>query len=572
VLSWFDNDRDAALDHVFLFKKRKKKMWKPIATMCALLMVTAVLSYFISTLARIPERTISWTTGVSLPREKSPMSNLGENTSIEAGHADVVRFASFAFGHEEGFVAATALSRVTATTRLFFYKLTDSGTLLKLPEEPLVPSFPAGEPSVVVTGAFMPPRQVPSEVLYLFVVLGVLDNDGHPCGRKFILYYYDKDVRAPGSQVWTHQRDFVIEHPFYPTNLYLNPDIPAFVACLGNHIQGVVDDNAGNGQALYVSTSDFDRVNPNQLEPGSGGGVLWYEFLSYGRNPFLQLRMALKDAKLASGVRSSILSGKLSDYYLLGFGSCFFVQSGQGSENLLAVANQTDQDTSDIICPNAVNSSAPNGYVQVFRASTRQSLGWEQITVSCGSDKVLFSDRLWLNPVVTPTSGPFESSNNRFGHSLLILDNFIFIGINSTAVSIYKLTTPALPPLNLQVGSVALSTIETPVALPGRVVQRRFFAHKQFLVSSGRTIQPNTIGVLVWSISNSSSQVRFSNTGDPILSIGDLNANSGLASTDDDWFGNSCFALTASNQRSHFLVCNDPGFSPVGRLLIQSLV
>ena len=546
-------------------------MWKPIATLVTLMVLTALLYHFLLTsIQEVPKQTVRW-----VPPSLTPMSNIktqnsGTNISIVSGHADVGRFASFVFGHEEGFVAVTAFSNVTATTRLLFYKLADDGTLNKLPEEPLIPSLEGD--TVVVTGGFMPPRQVPLEVLYLFVVIGVLDREGHPCGRSVRLYYYDKDIRTAGSLTWTYQRDFVLDHPLYPTSLYSNPGIPAFVACLGNHIQGVVDDNARNGQALYVSTSDFDRVNPDRIEPGSGGGVLWYEFQTYGPNPLLQLRLVLKDAKLVNEDRKTPLTVNIRDYYLLGFGSSFFVQSGQGRANLLAIANQTDQDSSDVLCPNAVNAAAPNGYVQLFRVSERQSLGWEQIPVSCGTGNTLFSDRLWQNPRVAIDQGPeFMLSERRFGHSLFVIDNFVFVGIAPTTVSVYKVTTPAAPPLNLRVGSVSLSSVGTPPARPGRFLQRRFFAHKQFIVSSGRTVQPNSEGILVWRASSSISQTRFTDFDDPIISFGNTGENSGSPDSGDQWFGSSCFILTAPNQRSNYLVFNDPDFDSKGRVLIKSL-
>ena len=549
-------------------------MLKTITITCVLLVLSAFLVSFIKNVDRVPVRTARWIPPVTSTHAPAIKETLEGDISVEAGHRDVSQFASLVIGHKEGFVAATALSSVTGSTRLFFYKINDFGRLDKLPEEPLVPDLEgAGGSTVVVTGCFMPPREVPSEVLYLFLVIGVLDDEGHPCGRKIVLYFYDKDVRAPGSLTWTFQRDFEMEHPLYPTDLYLNPDIPAFVACLGNHVQGVVDDNARNGQALYVSTSDFDRLNPDMPAPGSGGGVLWFEFLTYTRNPSLQLRMVLKDAKLAPESRRAPLLGRLRDYYLLGFGSSFFVQSGNGGDNLLAIANQTDQDTDAVLCPNAVNAPAPNGYVQVYRVSARQNLGWEQISVSCGDEQLLFSDRLWQNPITNPVGiTDIKASGNRFGHSLLIIDSFVLAGTSSSQISVFKLPNTATAPLNLRVGSLPTAVIETPEAIPGRTKQRTLLTRKRLILSAGRTNQADSVAVLAWQVSAQGEQTKFTTIGEPVVSIGDTGVNSGSQVNSDTWFGSSCFVLTSPNRRNEYLVCNDPAFVSRGRIFIRALV
>ncbi len=564
---------------VTLFKHQKKthlglflgqSMWKPVLIIVLASTLVFCFQLFLGTF-RVNPTKVTWVEP-AIERAPDVRSNLVKRlTRTTAGHADVSEFATFLLADDTGsHIAVSALSSVTGQTRLLFYSLTDSGVLVKRPEEPLLPR----DLPVFVTGAFMPQRQVPQEVLYLLIVLGVRDDNGHPCGRRIVMYFFDQNPQNPEAFTWTLQPNFSLVHPLYDQGLYGNPSIPAFVAAFGNAIQGVLDDNTG-GQALYVSTTDFDTLNLSSLSPGSGGGVLWFEWLTYGTNPVLQLRLLIKDAKLRTNDLGVTPIERLRDYYLLGFGSSFYVQTGRGSSNLMCIANQTDQDRRTVLCANAVNAEAPRGYVQVFRVSGRQNIGWEQVALVCDDANTVFPDRLWPNPPPDSTALSAMASSVRFGHSLHLVDNFLFVGLDEARVQIYRIESVPTAPVSLALGSRALASVDTvAVAQAGRVVQRGLLASHGLLASAVRTNQGGTAAVTVWSISQSVSQTnRFASLGDPILVLGaEDNVNSGSDPRSDTWFGRWCSIILGANQREKYLICNDPNFESRGSVLVCSLL
>jgi hypothetical protein len=532
----------------------------------------------------------------------------------------ITEFGKNVFVHDTGFIAISCVSN--GITKLLLYQTTDYN-ILKVKEELSIPTSISVQPSatpVIVSGTFMPSFGSIGEVYYLLITIGITDQiDLY--GREIHLYYYNTnptpdDITNPSPLTWVYQPLFVLKNPYYTTSSYLSTIIPLYVACFGNKIQAVLDDNSPEAvrQSLYVSTTDFDSyIQPTgspllyRRQPTAGGGVFWFVFLSNTINPKINIEYIIQDSKLLylSGVPGSTVLIPLllpeKTYYMRGFGSEFYVQSGSGSSNRLAIANLTNQDTQEVtkkLCTNGYNASAPNGYIQVYESNNQSSLqpGWIQVNQNCDEnpDIKVYVNRFWPNTIVDPDV-------KGFGSGLLITDNFLLVTSSSNETSIppfdnyvfsYNLSTDIPPTTNQKpsiVGQITFSEqqIATQPTFPSVTFNRNLFFVGQLLCVTSYYTDPNQDVAALFKVFNSSGTPgispvveRFTDFGNAVELFGhkmkkddqEIIINSGMGTKSFDGFSQWAYSWQTPNKLNRFLLFNDPLYindnQSTGRVLI----
>lgn len=209
-------------------------------------------------------------------------------------------------------------------------------------------------------------------------------------------------------------------------------------ASFGNKIQGVLDDNQTiTKQSLYVrrrvrlsasnlfvmfryiSGSEYDSSKP-------GGNVYWFILQDNSANPSIVQISTIQDAKLlllkAQGPCSTPYDSTTAVNCFNGFGSDFYVTSGNGKSNIMVVANSTNQDCAQLSGVNQPDSA--NGYVQGYILDQTTFTMWTQ-PQSGG----VFSYR-YIAPITIPQNGIINNITGLggFANSVTVIQGRIVIG------------------------------------------------------------------------------------------------------------------------------------------------
>ncbi len=501
------------------------------------------------------------------PKSRQPLT---DNTSTNVLTnprilASGTGFGQFCFVHDKGIIA---ISDGDPPTTLQMYQI--GTTIVSLDPIVLPQTLTTHETAILCYGTFMPSLNTLDEFYYLIVTMGIRSATypTYRFGRELYLYAADT-TRQP----YSFRFSMILQHPYFTHS----PSTLPYVGCFGNRLQGVLDDNDIQNvrQSLYISATEWEPLNPERPQPSRGGAVFWYIFFSNEFQPDMTLQFVMQDAKL--NIISKLDDTKAPsplladiDYYMNGFGSVFYVQSGQSVNNFLAIANLTNQDTLDFACDTIENRNAPHGYVQCFSLGTgRDQPEWLQefkvcnISSASGFNQQLYVNRFTPHPTDEPCIG--------FGAGLLIVQNFLIVAMSQTDTAShngllsFNLSSGHLPPpTNLHAwGSVNLSAkgFSSNALFPSPTFNRNLFLLNGLLgvLTYDTSVAVNTLGFFNTPYSNIAQQTPdlFQVFGDPLELIGGTESHG--SSTDSligygQWVGQwrSAGALVS------YMVINDP--------------
>lgn len=456
------------------------------------------------------------------------------------------------FVHQKGFVA------IQEGSTLRMYQIVDS--IVKI-QDIALPTHIGNEDAVLCYGTFLPSLGLVDEFFYLALAFGVTSTDfpGELFARQVHIYSCKS-----GTTLW--QPSVVIQHPYFVrTSATL---IPPYVGCFGNRMQGVLDDN--NPQSvrlsLYINSTEWEDLNEGRPQPSQGGTVFWYVLFNNAFEPDFRLHVAIQDAKLAVISKDPDTEPPFPalaeiDYYMRGFGSSFYVQSGNQAGNLLAVANLTNQDTVDNKCDTVENPFALRGYVQIYTVGTVPTESpWRQEFAICKSGSQSgFNQQIYVNRIVP------VSLENGFGASVLLLNNILLVRQGALLESFNLASGGGAPPVgavpwgSLDVTTVGLSSEDT---FPGPTQNVPLFTLNGMLGIASWTQLPNvnTIGLFNTHTTNlpgvSPTDNLFVNFGEPLAVIG-LGESSGSSLDALTGFGQWIYTWRSSNSTRVWLLVND---------------
>jgi hypothetical protein len=374
-----------------------------------------------------------------------------DNPQFFTNPTSLSEFGEFVFVHESGVIGATAHT-INEPTQLVLYNITptNSGTESIITKLSYTLEI-CDSNEVVVFGQFAPLLNVVGEVYLLLIATGTVDESswpGYKFANKISLYTFDtNDLSAK----WTKSSE-EITHPYY-TRPTIFVEHPIYKGTFGDNFQIVADDNSSQStkHSLYVFGSQYTPSEP-------GGCLFWYIFDTNSTTPSIRLNYMIKDAKLSSNLNNSqngtiVGQSQVSgaQKYMNSFGSRFFVQTGKGTSNRLAIANITDEDNIKL---STANLNAPFGYVQVFVQTNGK--GWEQTTLPTNG-KIGYFRRFYPAPDTSyGTVLPLG-----FGMQVMITDNYLLV--NTSGVSLVGNTGSSfLYTYNLNIGSSFGSAILPP--------------------------------------------------------------------------------------------------------------
>ncbi len=320
-----------------------------------------------------------------------------------------------AFAHDAGYICAVSLDSMSRPV-LNFYRTNEQGAVETMHQVELWQSIPTGYK--VVNGQFAPIFNLAGEVYYLFLSVGVVKaGSTYPSDAQLYathvvcLALNTAEVAPNGSSSnlqWTLEsiNSQSAEELKGPSNSVSALRIPVsasefiwdsavpYVGTFGDTLQVVLDDNETNTkQSLYVRGSEYDSSRP-------GGNLYWFILEDNAQQPTIELSFIYQDGKLLQVLQcrnDPACVGTLKDadgktgcppivksetYYMNGFGTSFFVTSGNGKGNVMVVANPTNEDNCQLAADtNNLNPPAPKGYVQGYTwDSSQASTGWVQPT------------------------------------------------------------------------------------------------------------------------------------------------------------------------------------------------
>jgi hypothetical protein len=549
-------------------------------------------------------------------QKKNRVISLSESTTVSTNifnplprfilgpKPDHAVFGEFVFAHEKGFLAVSVVT--TQHTILQFYK-TGEDTIHAMQDTVTVGTddFPT-----LCSGAFMPVKGISNEVYYLFITVGVTENL-YNYGRIVQMFTYDTAATIPA---WT-KSTVVVENPF-ASNLGRNSivDKTPWVNAFGNKLQCVLDDNVPGykTQKLYASCSYY---KPTLTKNESNGSVFSFSLDSNTTRPIVQFNLEISDAKLyiadQNPLETPLRTLRPLDYYMNGFGSDFYVQSGAGAKNRLLISNRTDQDTGEVLCGGiSDNLKAPNGYVQVFIVNNdnKSKSEWTQPNDVCNTSPFI-GDRTWGFRRTPGTETKFPLLG--FGSGVMLHRNFVLVtgsslsdakgnptDDNTLVVYVFQqTTTPSAEPSNSPVYNTLnyhVNGISNTPTFPGPVMNRGIliFGDEYFGIQSFSK-KPNVDTLAIFNQLDTTPKdgklPRFKNTGKPLQLFGKpvladdkvtkVNINSGSLNPhvrSKVGFGQWVHTWKSASKAVTFLAINDPlwksssGGDVQGRVLLYS--
>lgn len=348
----------------------------------------------------------------------------------------VYNFGTRMFVHEAGYIctSGTTFKDGVGFTTLFFYTTDIKGNLKGPTSQINLDFLPDGYD--ICNGTFAPIYNVANEVYYLFVSVGprVVSGDYNTnyYATNVLLYTLDTNPNAQNALTWVQGNinsslTYItkwnkpgggtvtsLKIPVADSDFKYNPATPWY-GTFGDKMQVVLDDNESVvKQSLYISGSEYNAQLP-------GGNIYWFILSDNSTSPILHLTFVIQDAKLLllkqqtnAGTISCPVPPKTSGTYINGFGSDFYVTSGNGKNNVLLVANSTNEDYCAL---NGIDQpAAPKGYVQGYIPDSVR--GWVQPQFSTGAFKYRY-----IGAATDP-----NIKNNGFGYSVSWIDNTVIIG------------------------------------------------------------------------------------------------------------------------------------------------
>lgn len=475
-------------------------------------------------------------------------------------------FGEFAFVHDKGFVA------IAENLTLVMYQITGN-VPTKIPDIAL-PTIIDGDAAVLCYGCFMPSLNILDEVYYLVVAMGVSDGTFPNYRFARVLYIYSC---PSNSTLWRRSR--TLEHPYFTRTPLTLP----YVGCFGNRVQGVLDDNDVQNvrQSLYVSATEWEPLSVDRPQPSQGGAVIWFVFFTNTDPPVIIPQLIIQDAKLLTisqlpDTQPPFPAQDEIDYYMRGFGSVFYVQSGQRGANVLAIGNLTNQDTVDWSCAVVENPNAPHGYVQVFTVGTTpDSPGWTQENHLCDvATDTGFNQRIFVNRIVLD---PGESTQNGFGGGIFVETNFLLVSLQGALFTFNLSTGGKSPPIGAKswghIGLEADGLVSDPT-FPGAPFNLNVLNVNSLLGVSTYALDSGVNSIALYNTHStnlptvSPTSNLFTHFGPPLVKIGQ-NESSGSSDISYTGFGQWQATWLSANGRTLFYLVNDPLGN---RVLIYSLV
>lgn len=353
-------------------------------------------------------------------------------------------FAVQSFVHDAGFIAVVKNipTAPQSTSQVIVMFSTNLDGVIELET-----TLPVPEGYTVVDGGFAPIFNLVNEVYYLFVSVGVVCQspdcnaldpsvDGRQLlGRRVLLFSYDSHPNARQWVAADFRGDSVLLDPNVGGHVALklprsdftwNPSQP-WIGTFGDKLQVVLDDNnTTQVQSLYVRGSEVVAREP-------GGCLYWYLLIDNNVNPQIQFNLTIKDARLLllyQANQAGLIGArptKLPVDYANGFASSFYVTSGRGRNNLLVIANPSNDDYTELKFSNGGSGGPgmPNGYVQIYVLSTSDpNIGWTQSSISGAPGRY----HLRYNGQRTP-GGAFPARG--WCYAVGVVENFLMIGGNA---------------------------------------------------------------------------------------------------------------------------------------------
>lgn len=377
----------------------------------------------------------------------APPGSFGAPQIVINPTAGDTRFGEHVFTHQAGYLCVTSLDSSNQPI-LNMYKTNLQGVLEPLQRINFYEYIKTGY--VVVTGAFAPIFNEVNEVYYLFVAVGLESDTPAPGKTRYATNVYvlslDTNSDNNDSLTWI-VRDASVAQSFMAGTLpatkpTLSLKIPfpdatftwdankPYIGTFGDRIQVVLNDNTQiTNQALYIRGSEYNPSLPD-------GNIYFFVLEGNGTqlSPRIDLSQVIQDAVLLiqrecrddptcaadmkneDGTACSEFTPAIADY-ANGFGSDFFVTSGNGTANVLVAANCTSWNKCSV--PNIPQPGpSPKGYVQGF--VWNPTLGWQQPPAGTGAERVFNYRYAAVDSDTTLTDG--------FATSVTWIDNFVLIG------------------------------------------------------------------------------------------------------------------------------------------------
>lgn len=377
----------------------------------------------------------------------APPGSFGAPQIVINPTAGDTRFGEHVFTHQAGYLCVTSLDSSNQPI-LNMYRTNLQGVLEPLQRINFYEYIKTGY--VVVTGAFAPIFNEVNEVYYLFVAVGLESDTPAPGKTRYATNVYvlslDTNSDNNDSLTWI-VRDASVAQSFMAGTLpaakpTLSLKIPfpdatftwdtnkPYIGTFGDRIQVVLNDNTQiTNQALYIRGSEYNPSLPD-------GNIYFFVLEGNGTqlSPRIDLSQVIQDAVLLiqrecrddptcaadmkneDGTACSEFTPAIADY-ANGFGSDFFVTSGNGTANVLVAANCTSWNKCSV--PNIPQPGpSPKGYVQGF--VWNPTLGWQQPPAGTGAERVFNYRYAAVDSDTTLTDG--------FATSVTWIDNFVLIG------------------------------------------------------------------------------------------------------------------------------------------------
>lgn len=339
-----------------------------------------------------------------------------------------IQFGRNLYVHQAGYIATTLQQTSTSPPSMIFYYTNLEGSIAG-PQQIYMDFLPAGYK--VCNGCFAPIFNISGEVYYLFVSVGPVGSNGNAYPAYVILFSLNT---ATTSNVWTvsnintqYTQTFGnVKAMRLPSGSFTWPSsIGPWYGTFGAKIQVVLDDNSAiTKQSLYISGSEFDPNLP-------GGNLYWFVLSNNNVSPDVVLLFTIQDAKLLmmknqgncpTGCEiTSAVDGTSEDICINGFASTFFVTSGNGASNILAIGNSTPQD--NCVLTGSNQPCAPKGYVQGYLLNNQGGTqSWVQPMSGSGT---------FLYRYIGTTSDPNIIGPNVYGgfaNSVSIVNGKLFVG------------------------------------------------------------------------------------------------------------------------------------------------
>jgi hypothetical protein len=331
------------------------------------------------------------------------------------------------FIHEAGYICVTSSSNFLGGTPILNFYMTNLSGNIVGPTNTFVLDFLPSAYSVVCNGTFAPIFNVANEVYYFFLSIGYQDQTTlNAYATNIIMYTLDTNPKSPNALTWVQsnitsiysQKIGPVTTLKIPSSYVWDQNVP-YYGTFGDKIQVVVDDNENvTKHSLYVNGSESSPNAP-------GGNLYWFVLSNNTSNPDITLIRVIQDAKLLL-LKQQRESGQIScpvptvnvpGDYINGFASDFFVSSGNGKDNVMVIANCTNQDYCAL--QNVDQPAAPKGYVQGFLPDATN--GWIQPESARGSGYFLYRYIAALSDTGIP--------NNGFGYSVGFVNNHLIVGL-----------------------------------------------------------------------------------------------------------------------------------------------